>query len=678
MKLIDKYYSGGVTAIFNPKSFLDIAALTQTNAADPYSTGTSGSKEKSMFEEQMGKQGDWVGKILPSEIGVIQQGFMAAADLEDSYQTQGLTRAQKYALMQSKYIQRMSMGLMNYKNLEKAKDHLIQSGAAEEVAITSEGYIFVRKNEDITLVPVTKFNPKKDIPLTNAELTNLRANDPRFGFNDKVTSSLMGATSMEEIRTIIQQTTQRLGEETVGPFDTFINPLGEQTENLVGALRSMNISQNDLRTMDLGTLIKQKVKTADNVKAVNQAIKAVMMQLTPQQKALLSLRAKEIGGEAKPETLIVEYMSSMYKTEQSVSLDVLNTFSSGNAEIRAKNAEERQIRKEQRAREAKEKEEAAKLAKNPLGEQKTSGVLRWHQGMSQKEYIEITPGSKGKFEILATTGVVTKNGDSVGITTLNGLAESDFRGSLDLNNATVGGIKITVPKRGHVLVSEAIHKAALPVDQTALRGSPGKEGVVKPDIDACQRMDYAWKKLREFGIDANSIAQAQTIEEKRSILNKVNQVFQEYQLPLLYQGIDPNGNIVTNLINYKEFAILDGYVDATILPNGGKWEQQLKPISEEEQEDVINMFTSQLKKGKYTPPYKYSIFNPKGWFNNPADIYQGAIFIPVNEDVNSVISTTGDGYQPKVPEAVELGRRQAALNRESTYKESDLTNQIGY
>lgn len=669
MKLVEKLYSGGVTAIFNPKSFLDIAALTQTSAADSTSSGTSGSKEKSMFEEQMGKQGDWAGKLLPSEISIIQSGMMEAADLEDSYAMQGLTRAQKYALMQSKYIQRMTAGFINYKNLEKAKDHLIQSGAAEEVALTSEGYIFVRKNNDISLIPVSKFNPKKDIPLTNAELTNLRANDPRFGFNDKITSSLMGATSMKEIRQIISDTTQRLGIETTGPFDTFVNPLGEQTDSLVSALKSMNISQQDLRTMDLGTLIKRKVKSSNNVEAVRHAINAVMMQLTPQQRALLSLRAKEIGGEARPETLIMEYMSSMYNVESSVSLDVVNTFSSGNAEIRAKNAEERQIRKEQRAKEAKDKE----TAKNPLGEQKTSGALRWHQGLTQKEYIEITPGSQGKFEILASVGVVTKNGDSVGVTTLEGLAESDYRGSLDLSNATIGGIKVTIPKRGHVLVSEEIHKAALPVDQTALR-----QNIVKPDIDACQRMDFAWKKLRQLGIDANSIMQVETLEEKRNIVNKINQVFQEYQLPVLYQGIDQNGNIVTNLINYKEFAILDGYVDGNVLPDGGKWEQQLRPISEGEQEDVINMFTSQLKKGKYTPPYKYASWDPRGWLNNPADLYQGAVFIPVNEDVNSVISTTGDSYQPKVPEALELGRRQAALNRESTYKESNLTEQLGY
>jgi hypothetical protein len=56
-----------------------------------------------------------------------------------------------------------------------------------------------------------------------------------------------------------------------------------------------------------------------------------------------------MGGQANPETLVMEYMYSMANGEHSESLDIVNTFSSGNAELRARNAEERQIRKEQRA-----------------------------------------------------------------------------------------------------------------------------------------------------------------------------------------------------------------------------------------------------------------------------------------------------------------------------------------
>ena len=382
MRLVEKYYSGGVTAIFNPTSFLDIASLSSNQAVDD-SKGEKNSK--SILEEQISKYGDFAGKILPSEMGVIQNGIMSAADFEGSPEMEGLTKAQKYALMQSKYIQRMSMGLMNYKTLEKAKDHLISSGAAEEIALTSEGYVFIKKGEDIDLIPYTKFDPRKHIPITNAELTNLRANDPRFGFNDKVTSSLMGATSMKEIREVINQSVSHLGAMDQSN-ERFLNPFDQSNEGVVDILRSINITSRDIQTMDLGTLIKQKVKDKNNAQALQHAVRSVLGQLTQQQKALLAIRAKEMGGQANPETLVMEYMYSMANGEHSESLDIVNTFSSGNAELRAKNAEERQIRKEQRAQEAKDK----KAQENPLSEEKLPASLRFVVGMAAKDQLEIT------------------------------------------------------------------------------------------------------------------------------------------------------------------------------------------------------------------------------------------------------------------------------------------------
>jgi len=42
-----------------------------------------------------------------------------------------------------------------------------------------------------------------------------------------------------------------------------------------------------------------------------------------------------MGEEADPRVLIMEYMASMASGEHSESLDIVNTFSSGNAELRA-------------------------------------------------------------------------------------------------------------------------------------------------------------------------------------------------------------------------------------------------------------------------------------------------------------------------------------------------------
>ena len=661
MRLIDKKQYGGVTATFVPRGFVDVAALTSSKAGD----STSSKESKSMLEEQMSKFGDWAGKILPSEISAIQQGIMTAADLEDSPDMRGLSKAQKYALMQSKYIQQMNTGLMNYKNLEKAKDHIISSGAAQEIAITSEGYIFVRRHGDINLVPYTKFDPAKDIPITNAELTNLRANNPKFGFNDKITASLMGATSMKEIRDIITQTTQRL--QTIGESsEAFINPFSEENPDLIGVLRNINITKEDLKTMDLGTLIKRKVSDKSNAQALAHAINAVMAQLTQQQRALLAVRAKEIGQEADPKVLIMEYMSSMASGEHSESLDVINTFSSGNAELRAQRSEARQAQR-------KAQEEKEKAAKNPLGEQKTSAALRFAMGMTEKKRMEVTNGAKGKFVVEASVGRITKDDNPLGMTTLDGVANSDFAGSLDWDNVTVGGLKIDRYKRNHVLVDGEIRKAALPIDQVA-----AAQNIIKPDIDACQRMDYAWSKLRQMGISEQTISQAQTPEQRNQIAQTINKVFQEMKLPLMFIGIDEAGMPIANITNYKEFAMLMGHVDSNVLPNGGKWESELTRVPDEDQKDVIAKFKEQYEKGAYTPPYKYEWWHPAGWWNNPADIFECTVFIPMNTNFNTIISTTGASYQPKVPESLEIERRTNQVNNSQSYVQSDLHSKLSY
>ena len=665
MKLVEKYYSGGVTAIFNPTSFLDIAALTKTQAADKSSTGTS--ESKSNLEEQMSKYGDFAGKILPSEMGVIQRGIMNAADFESSPEMQGLTKAQQYALMQSKYIQQMSTGLMNYKNLEKAKDHLISSGAAEEIALTSEGYVFVRDGEDINLVPFTKFNPAKHIPITNAELTNLRANDPRFGFNDKVTASLMGATSMKEIREVITQSVAHLGSIDQSS-ERFLNPFDQSNEGVIDILRGIKITQRDIQTMDLGTLIKQKVKDKNNAQALQHAVAVVLGQLTQQQKALLAIRAKEIGMEADPKALVMEYMYSIANGEHSESLDIVNTFSSGNAELRAKNAEERQIRKEQRAQEAKDK----KAQENPLSEEKLPASLRFVVGMAAKDQLEITNGAKGKFIAYGARMPITKDNNPIGLATLDEIEHSDYAGSLDISNATVGGKKIEGYKRTHVLAdSGKMIKAALPyvIDP--------QTKAIKPDLSACSRLDQAWAELEHMGVTKDT-PQGLTSDQLAERYQIINAVLQKHQLPLMFIGIDNTGQPIFNIAQYKEFAVMNAYVDGDALPDGAKWEEELMPISGRDQEDLIKQFREKQPGKKYSPPDRYGFFESIAHFGNEADLYKGVIFIPIIDNPNTVLSTAGASYQPQTQQAVALERRYNQMQKPNEYNGNSYTNKARY
>ena len=62
---------------------------------------------------------------------------------------------------------------------------------------------------------------------------------------------------MKEIREVILQSTQRLNTQGLST-EQYINPFSENDPKLIAALRDINITAEDLKTMDLGTLIKVK------------------------------------------------------------------------------------------------------------------------------------------------------------------------------------------------------------------------------------------------------------------------------------------------------------------------------------------------------------------------------------------------------------------------------------
>lgn len=682
MRLIAKQAGGGI-ATYTSMSWPVTANTADARKNDSADASKSG---KSLLQEMLSPTGDLAGKILPNEIGIVQAGMSQAAELEASPAAKTMSKAQLYAEMTRRYSQYVTQAVYNYTRLKDAISHFTQNEAAGEVALTPQGYIFVRTNDgEIGLKSVKDFNPQKDLAITNAELADLRANDPNLRFNNNIIDYLMGATSMKEIRDVILQTTQRLD---VNIFETerAINPFSEDKPELIAALQGVNITPEDLKTMDLGTLIKVKVKNKSNGAAIKRAINAVKMQLTPQQKSLIALRAKELFGEkADPNALILDFISSMANDEISTTMDITNTFTAGNAELRAqaadKRAEERQIRKEGRDALRKQQEEAAKAAKeeqSPLSKEKLPGPARFVVGMGAKDTIEITDGSKGKFVAYGTRAPITKRGESLGLTSLHHLQNSDYVGSLDLANATIGGKKIEPYKRTHVLaVTDRTINAALPVDIKAARDP--KNPVIKPDIDACRRLDEAWAELKDMGITRESLYQISSEEELHKTLQVINQVLQNHQLPVMFRGIDQFGQPMFNITSYKEFAVMDGYVDGDALPEGGKWEEELLRVSGDDQADLIAQFKANAPDKKYSAPDRYTLLESIWHFGNEKDLYEGTIFIPIINDINTVLSTTGSAFQPTTAQATSIYRRQKMEERASNYNpDSKVQQEIQY
>jgi len=67
----------------------------------------------------------------------------------------------------------------------------------------------------------------------------------------------------------------------------------------------------------------------------------------------------------------------------------------------------------------------------------------------------------------------------------------------------------------------------------------------------------------------------------------------------MFYGLNEQGMPVLNLTSYREFAVMNGYADGNALPEGGKWEEQLLPIGEEDAVDIERKFRELAMDHKY-------------------------------------------------------------------------------
>ena len=437
-----------------------------------------------------------------------------------------------------------------------------------------------------------------------------------MAFNDVALTSLTAATSMKEIRDIISDATARLNTITT-ENEHFINPSAPNGQEALQELAAANITQDDITSMDVGTLLKVKLKNSSNRNAIAYAIKSVEAQLNPQQRALLQLRAKEIGGKTTAESIIVEYINSMLKSEQSFTLGFEKTATASSTSSKSKTGSG--------------KEES-------LDDTNLPPVVEWMAGRGEINMHRISNGSRGSLFVPGNEMTITHGNQPSGIMNLYELGTSSFAGALKLDQATVGGVQINMAKRQHVLVDgNAIYNMILPVDQAALA-----QNIIRPDFEAMDRFNAAWKELKAMGIDGSRPEHAA----------KINQVFQSYNLPGIYVGIR-NGEPTIDVTQYRRFGVIDGYVDGAVLGDGATFNSALTKVEGNEAEALLKQFKAHYKGYKGNERGGFM-----GLFADP-DLYKAAVFIPIRDSY--VNAYAGSGRNLSAGESSDIIRRENDL-----------------
>lgn len=257
-----------------------------------------------------------------------------------------------------------------------------------------------------------------------------------------------------------------------------------------------------------------------------------------------------------------------------------------------------------------------------LGSIKNTPVISMLTGMGTTRKISINTGTSVTNDVIGRESVLTRGSEKLGEgDTLADVSTSDFAANLPIEQATFGGIKIN-PNSANLFMLDTSKFVVmdLPVDQEAKRN-----GIIRPDLDLYRRIEEAETEIAALN---------NPTDEQKNI------IYVKHKLPENIKKSD--GTYDTDLIPHERFARITGILDSKALP------EDVKPdntVIEIEDDNLIENITSKFE--AINSKYKFS----GGLFGDDT-LYQGAVYIPVDEDYNAGLM--GSGQYLKMPDVIKL------------------------
>lgn len=487
-------------------------------------------------------------------------------------------------------------------------------GGASEVAIAPEGGVYVIRDNKIQMVGV---NGLKDgeRPLSNLELAQIRESSPSAAFSTDMTLALSNATSMKEIRKVIDDQLKELGT-TTNTVSGFGNPYRLTNESL-SFFKSLELSPEELSGMSLDQIYKVTKTSETQMDRVDAVLNGIYENLTSNMRTLLQLRAKQLGIK-DINVMLTEYISKYLNHKKSLTLNIESTLSPS----------------------GKRKSSSSK-DNNGLEDMELTNPQLLITGMGNYKTFDIVNGGRIGLHLTGVELPLTKGkGTPMGQTTLAEVAQSDYTGILDFNNVSMGDqfIKGNLWDRVAIINGNII-RVDLPIDKNA-------EGL-KPDLNSLNRLEEAQNELRQLGISIEEPSKM-----SRENIDKVNEVYSNHHLPYLYS----NGAI--NTVDYHSFAVLKGQAEESAFtdPDSEVLKGTLLDITNDNEREGFQRIIS-----RYDSKYKLN----NGWGSFGRDnVFEGSIYIPIIGNVISAGASskgqvTADEAMQITARTQDLARRQA-------------------
>lgn len=625
MKIIPKFQQGGFASFFTSYQPAQQPAqrASQSQAASASQPSKSSEKETGKLTEkdlfQMLEKVD----ALPNELAELGNSLLEMLEFDRlTGNTSDIATA---------YIQNL-MKVKTYSSNKKAFDETIknanENGIMGEYAIDLDGRLVVQKKDSGELDSVTleKFaqNQDKYTPLTNSNLAWLRSNSKSFISKNKIFDIINNGMSFEIFQDLVDKAKASLGTTDL-THKSQINATTTQE-----AMKGLQVLQQLSQTASIEALGGISVKglydyeliTKDQTKQINSLISYMQRVLPKNAKTWASIKTNILDSDKALESLLLQYLGSSQNISYSFNIDLTKT--------------EKDL--------FGDKEKSKKSSSEPDFDKFQQNVpSQFIAGYGEKQNFIINPGSQYSLKIMSNTLPLTNaEGKNLGtMCTLFEVAQGEWGGSLDWNNVTMGGRKISSDYFNQVLLSDGYaHSIDYPVLPD---GSPD----LRPKTLAHRQK--AEDELKKIGVDINDPESVMANKEK------VSQILESNQLPAMF---DKDGRYIIGA--WKRFAVINAIADNEILGVDpiDRDVPILKPITDDNRLDQRDRVLTEKLKVRYKTDHNWI-----SWNNDT--VYEGTLWIPLYTDQFNALAGSGSKIKPE--EAVQLEIQQQVKDILSNY-----------
>lgn len=618
-----KYQAGGAFAPFL-SSYTQV--VTNSQYSDPVlqylasvgSVGSSAGTTASTKSSSKSSSGDLIDmkdtiSLLKDMRGLDNDVSQVTSQLIKNAQYESLFGSGDPTIAYYKNLNLINKVIESKEEYKDAYDQAKSQNALSEAAISSDGKVVVKTGKGYNLVTPEQAlklqQSGKGLIQKNADLLNDRKHNPNMAFQNGVLNIVENGISFDSISKVINAIAGKLGTSTIHQ-EGYSTKEGQQIKSGIAALKSAGMGSMD-------GVYKVTFENETQEAQAKMAVAAIYKNLNATQKAYLKLNTDgtEKGALSMIKGIVMGQTSSKQSVQTDYQKDILPDGSKRDASGSSK-------------------------GNSGQGPEATPSVM-WAEGYGNKGTYKIMVDGTTQtgYDINAVSiSMLDSSGNPMGIASLNMLKNGQLGGTLNMNYATMNGVHIRPDSLGNVIADGGqIYQTELPIDLEASR-----KGMIKPNLKLLKQVETVNQTQLKGIYNKENL----TASDKQLI----NQVYKKNNLPIKYDG---NGNLTAY---YGRFAMVNGTAAQSALDGDSFDITPQKVDNTDTYVQNVNKLNSNSDKHQFALQTK--------WFMNEP-VYQGTIFIPMNNDFVSMY--TGSGVKLKQSEVAQAvanqTRRDAILSR---------------